>query len=166
MVARLGMPGAGRAERSGTGCGRWRRRLRRAARAAGSTRAVRPPAGEHHEVPGECGRGAGRRGGRFPRVPLAVELPVSSARKRVPPSVRPRPPAAPGTRRSQAARAPSGSPEAEPEAGCGGTEKLRFAQGCGLAVASRHRLGPGGLEELRIPVRTAAYFHDSACRKV
>lgn len=51
-------------------CGRPRRRLRREARAASGTRAARPLAGEHHEVPGECERGTGRAGRRtFPAGP-------------------------------------------------------------------------------------------------
>lgn len=55
---------------------------------------------------------------------------------------------------------PAGLPEAEPEAVLRRTEKPRFAEGCKLAAAAIGQ-NLGGFGELRIPVKAAAYFHDS-----
>lgn len=159
MVARLGMPGAGGGGRVGgakwTGCGRPRLLLRRAARAAGGTLAARPLASEQHEVPGECGRGAGRPG-RAEDVscgPSASLRPQSyRSARRVSESLLPRsvfrPPAAHGAFVSHSASATPGPWHGpgclrlNPRRYAEGSEKPRFAEGCRRA-ASRDRLGLG-----------------------
>lgn len=83
--------------------------------------AARPLAGWHHEVPGECGRGAGRAGRRtFPAGSVRPSGRSYRSARRVSESLLPRsafrPPAAHGAFVSHSAFAPARLPEAESEA--------------------------------------------------
>lgn len=81
----------------------------------GGTRAARPLAGGHHEVPGECGLGTGRVGRRtFPAGPVSPSARGYRSARRVSESLLPRQPFDPlqptelscRTRPSQYARLP------------------------------------------------------------